>query len=62
MKDITHRGYSQEGKIFIESGGSWKEGIPYTYWKEYSSKYFRDIEFIRFEFGGREEVLSKTDF
>ena len=57
IKGVALQGYSNEGKIFIQDAGVWKEGIPYTYWTESSG--FSKTELLRFEFGGRKETLEK---
>jgi len=57
IKGVALQGYSNEGKIFIQDAGAWKEGIPYTYWTESSG--FTKTELLRFEFGGRQETLKK---
>jgi len=59
FKDFTKRvallGYSEDGHIFINDGGLFQEGIPYTLWGDHSlSK-----QFLRFSFGGRQETLEK---
>ena len=64
FKDFTRgvplKGYSEEGYIFIEDGGVLQSAIPYTYWEDnYSSGYPRR-QFLRFNFGGRQETLVKT--
>jgi len=56
-KGIALKGYSEEGKIFIEDGGSLQEGIPYTYWEESPPPDYKKFKFLRFTFGGRVEKL-----
>jgi hypothetical protein len=53
-KRVALKGYSEEGKIFIEYGGN-TEGIPYLYDEAgfYPSKY----KLLEFNFGGRKEIL-----
>jgi hypothetical protein len=53
-KRVALKGYSEEGKIFIEYGGA-AQGIPYIYTEEgsYPSKY----KLLEFDFGGRKEIL-----
>ncbi|MDR1840209.1 MAG: hypothetical protein LBQ93_11585 [Treponema sp.] len=49
-------GYSEGRRIFIKDGGLFQEGIPYTlYWGDYSL----NSQFLRFSFGGRQEILEK---
>jgi len=49
------KGYSEEGKIFIEYGsGSTRDGIPYTYTPE---EYPNKVKFLEFVFGGEKEIL-----
>ena len=57
IKGIALKGYSEDGKIFIEDGGILQEGIPYTYWTENSPPDYTRIKLLRFTFGGREESL-----
>ncbi|MDR0457295.1 MAG: hypothetical protein LBH20_11510 [Treponema sp.] len=54
-KGVALKGYSEEGKIFIENGGAVQEGIPYVYDedKSYPPKY----KLLHFKFGGRDEIL-----
>jgi hypothetical protein len=54
-KGVALKGYSEEGKLFIENGGAGQEGIPYVYDedKSYPPKY----KLLRFTFGGRDEIL-----
>jgi len=49
-------GYSEGGYIFIKDGGLFQEGIPY---KIYSDYYSLNRQFLRFSFGGRQEILEK---
>jgi hypothetical protein len=52
-KRVALKGYSEEGKIFIEYGGA-PQGIPYIYTEEsYPSKY----KLLEFNFGGRKKIL-----
>jgi hypothetical protein len=53
-KDVSLKGYSEEGKIFIEFGGA-LNSIPYT-WTEAGS-YPNKYKYLDFEFGGRKERL-----
>ena len=54
-KRVPLKGYSEEGKIFIEYGGSVQNGIPYTYTEGgvYPDKY----KLLEFSFGGRREIV-----
>jgi len=53
-KDLNK--YSEEGKIYIEDAGLMQGGIPYTFYK--AGKAYED-EFLRFTFGGRDEIMKK---
>jgi len=55
-KGVSLKGYSEEGKIFIEDGGFLKEGIPYTL---FSAGNYSQEKFLRFNFGGRVETLQR---
>jgi hypothetical protein len=62
FKDFTKgaalKGYSEEGKIFIEDGGVLQEGIPYTWWEnDPSPPDYKRLQFLRFTFGDRVETL-----
>ena len=54
-KRVPLKGYSEEGKIFIEYGSTEPEGIPYIYTEigDYQNKY----KLLEFSFGGRKEIL-----
>ena len=54
-KRVPLKGYSAEGKIFIEYGGTVQDGIPYVYTEvgTYPQKY----KLLEFSFGGRKEIL-----
>ena len=56
-KGVGLKGYSEEGKIYIEDGGLLQEGIPYTYWEDNPPPNYAKIRFLRFTFGGRVETL-----
>jgi len=58
-KDTPLEGYSEEGKIFIKDAGIIQEGIPYTYWDDYPSPDYKQVQFLRLNFGGRVETLRK---
>jgi hypothetical protein len=58
-KGIALKGYSEEGKIFIEDGGLLQEGIPYTYWENSLSYGYNNEKLLRFTFDGRDETLQK---
>jgi hypothetical protein len=55
-KGVALKGYSEEGKIFIENGGAVQEGIPYTY-QEDKGHNPPAYKIITFNFGGRIETL-----
>jgi hypothetical protein len=56
-KRVPLKGYSEEGKIFIDYGESAQEGIPYIYTEagDYPNKY----TLLEFSFGGRKEILQQ---
>jgi hypothetical protein len=56
-KRVPLKGYSEEGKIFIEYGGTVQDGIPYVYTEvgAYPQKY----RLLEFTFGGRKEILQR---
>jgi len=58
-KRVPLKGYSEEGKIFIEYGGTVKDGIPYVYSETeiYPNKY----RLLEFTFGGRKEILELAE-
>jgi hypothetical protein len=53
-KNISLKGYSENGKIFIEDGGSTQDGIPYDLGTG-SNPYV-----LSFYFGGRKETMQKN--
>ncbi|MCL2472592.1 MAG: hypothetical protein FWF26_02840, partial [Treponema sp.] len=55
-KGVALKGYSEDGKIYIEDRGVVQEGIPYTY---YTAGNYPVIKFLRFTFNGRSEILQK---
>jgi len=57
-KRVPLKGYSEEGKIFIEYGETVLGGIPYVYTElgTYSQKY----KLLEFSFGDRKEILQWT--
>ena len=55
-KGVALKGYSDGGKIFINDGGSLKEGISYIYW-ETPPSFSNKKKFIKFNFGDRDETL-----
>jgi len=64
FKDFTKNtpleGYTEEGKIFIKDAGIIQEGLPYVYYLgAYSYSENEQAQFLRFNFGGREETLRK---
>jgi len=54
-KRVPLKGYSEEGKIFIEYGETALDGIPYVYTElgAYPQKY----KLLEFSFGDRKEIL-----
>ena len=64
FKDFTRgvplKGYSEEGYIFIEDGGVLQSAIPYTYWEDPYQYGYTQNQFLRFNFGDRQETLIKT--
>ena len=55
-KNAAFKGYSEDGKIFIEDSGLLQSGIPYIFYK---SAEYPPVEFIRFTFGGKDQILRK---
>jgi hypothetical protein len=55
-KNVSLNGYSEDGKIFIEDGGSTQDGIPYTY---YTAGAYPQKQFLHVNFGGRQETMQK---
>ena len=59
-KGVPLSGYTEEGRIFIFDRGVWQQGIPFVFWySETFTPEFRRMEFLTFNFGGREETLRK---
>jgi len=62
FKDIPKRkaikGYSEEGKIFIEYGETAQDGIPYIYTE--GGSYPKEYKLLEFTFGGRKEILESS--
>jgi hypothetical protein len=56
LKDTALTGYSDNEEIFIKHFGEFQPGIFYGY--HIADTYPRD-EYLRFNFGGREEMLKK---
>jgi len=54
-KGVPLKGYSEEGKIFIEYSGSAQNGIPYIYTE--AGDYPQNYRLLEFTFGGRKEIL-----
>jgi hypothetical protein len=56
-KRVPLKGYSEEGKIFIDYGGTVQNGIPYYFTETeiYSKKY----KLLEFSFSGRKEILQQ---
>jgi hypothetical protein len=61
FKDFTKNapleGYTEEGKIFIKDAGVIQEGLPYEWYT--SQLDYKQVQFMRFYFGGRAETLRK---
>jgi len=55
VKETPLKGYSAEGRIFINNVGVLQEGIPYSY-----DNPSYGAEILVLTFGGREEILQKT--
>jgi hypothetical protein len=53
-KRVALKGYSEEGKIFIDYGGA-AQGIPYIYTE--TGSYPSKVKLLEFDFGGRKEIL-----
>jgi len=58
-KGIPLKGYSEDGKLFIQDSGVLQEGIPYTYWEESPPPDYNKSKFLRFTFSNRVERLQK---
>ena len=52
--DSMKRGYH------IEDGGMLQAGIPFIYWYDNPPPNFTRVDFLRFEFGSRQETLRKN--
>jgi hypothetical protein len=65
IKGIALEGYTDEMEetgekiMLIKNAGAWQEAIPYTYWYDNPPPDFKRIEFLLFNFGGRQETLRK---
>jgi len=61
-KNIPLKGYSEEGKFFIEDNGFLQDGIPYTYWEVDNSvpPDYKITKFISFTFSDRIEKLQNN--
>ena len=57
MQNTT--GNSRSGAIFINDRGSWQGAINFTYWTTRDPFTYGNIEFMTFNFNGREETLRK---
>jgi len=55
------KGYSEEGKFFIEDRGLVQEGIPYVYWDDNPPPDYKKVKFLSFTFGGRTETLKNIE-
>jgi len=56
-KGIPLLGYSDENLLFIQDAGIWQTAIPFTYWEDSHPTEYRQLRFLRFNFGGRQETL-----
>jgi hypothetical protein len=56
-KKYSLKGYSEEGKIYIEDKGRLQEGIPYFYWYIEPPPDYKKVKFLRFTFGLRDEEM-----
>jgi hypothetical protein len=56
-KRVPIKGYSEEGKIFIEYGETAQDGIPYVYTE--IGSYTPEYKLLGFTFGGRKEILQQ---
>jgi hypothetical protein len=56
-KGVTLKGYSEEGKIFIEDGGLLQEGISYTLY----TNALEEEDLLRFTFGSRLEIMQRQE-
>jgi len=54
-KRVPLKGYSEEGRIFIEYGETSQDGIPYVYTE--LGSYPQQYRLLEFSFGGRKEIL-----
>jgi len=54
-KRVPLKGYSEEGRIFIEYGGSAQNGISYIYTEV--EDYPNLVKLLEFDFGGRKEIV-----
>jgi hypothetical protein len=57
-KRVPLKGYSEEGKIFINYGSTDPEGLPYIYTEVGKSP--EKYKLLEFSFGGRKEILQST--
>jgi len=56
-RGVPMRGYSEDGKIFIEYDNG-KNGIPYIY---HEGEGYPKTKTLKFTFGDREEILQKKE-
>ena len=54
-KRVPLKGYSEDGKIFIEYGETSQDGIPYVFTE--LGSYPQQYRLLEFSFGGRKEIL-----
>ena len=59
IKGAALKGYSAEGCFYIEDAGMTQAGIPYTYWDDSPPPDYGKVQFLRFNFGGRQETMRK---
>jgi hypothetical protein len=59
-RGVPLKGYSEEGYIFIEDGGVLQSAIPYIYWEDSHQSGYTQRQFLRFNFGDRQETLIKS--
>ena len=59
IRGVALRGYSDEGRIYIEHMGTIQSGIPYLYWDSGYSWASDRVELLEFDFDGRQQILRK---
>ena len=58
-RGVALSGYAEDGKIFITDAGILQVGIPYTYYTVPPQPILLSDDFLRFDFGGRQETMKK---